>query len=423
MSRLKAIKGNIVSAPSLGQLSWLKDGYIVTEDGVIKGVFAKLPEMYAAAEVEDYGDCVVTPSFSDLHLHAPQYPMVGTGMDLQLIDWLNAYAFPTEALFRDADYARAQYKKLARALIGRGTTRVCMFSSLHREATLILMEELEAAGVTGYVGKVNMDRNNAKELCESTAESVTETERWITECSKFSRVAPVLTPRFTPSCTNELMAELGRIAAEHTEIPVQSHLSENTDEVAWVKELHPDCAQYWQTYEKYGLWKPRTVMAHCVYSDEVERGAMREHGVWAIHCPDSNTNIASGIAPVRSMLSEGLKVALGSDIAGGAKLFMPDVATEAVRVSRLRWLFSGKKAEEQYLSFVEAFYLMTTAGQEYFGAGPGFAEGDELHAVVLDDASFADNPRITPEDRLQRLMYLSDPSCVRAVYSAGIRRK
>ena len=274
--RLEAIKGNIIYAETPGELTVMPDSWIVTEGGIIRGIFGELPERYAAAEATDYGDMIITPSFTDLHLHAPQYPMLGLGMDLELLGWLNKYAFPTEAMFSDAGYARRVYSKLAHALIERGTTRVCIFSSLHREATNILMDELEKAGVTGYAGKVNMDRNGSEELIETTEESVAETRLFIEENKDRKLIKPILTPRFTPSCTNELMKELGKIAAEYPDIPVQSHLSENTDEMKWVKELHPDCAQYWETYDKYGLWKNRTVMAHCVYSDERERAAMRE---------------------------------------------------------------------------------------------------------------------------------------------------
>ena len=153
---LTIIKGTILSAPTLGQLDALPGGYLVAEDGLIRGVYGSLPEQYAGAPVEDWGDALILQSFADLHLHAPQYPMLGMGMDLPLLDWLNAYAFPTEARFADTGYAREIYSRLARELIANGTTRVCMFSSLHTDATLILMEELEKAGVTGYVGKVNM---------------------------------------------------------------------------------------------------------------------------------------------------------------------------------------------------------------------------------------------------------------------------
>ena len=142
------LKGTIVSAPALGKLEVTEHGYLVAEDSRIAGVFPVLPEYYAGAPVEDYGDALILQSLADLHLHAPQYPMLGMGMDLPLLDWLNTYTFPTEARFSNPDYARTVYRKLARELVENGTTRVCMFSSLHREATLILMEELERAGVT-----------------------------------------------------------------------------------------------------------------------------------------------------------------------------------------------------------------------------------------------------------------------------------
>ena len=416
------LKGTVISAPALGKLDITENGYLVAVDGIIQGVYEILPPQFAGCAVEDCGSDLILQSFADMHLHAPQYPMLGLGMDLELLGWLNKYAFPTETMFSDAGYARRVYSKLAHALIERGTTRVCIFSSLHREATNILMDELEKAGVTGYAGKVNMDRNGSEELIETTEESVAETRLFIEENKGRKLIKPILTPRFTPSCTNELMEELGKIAAEYPDIPVQSHLSENTDEMKWVKELHPDCAQYWETYDKYGLWKNRTVMAHCVYSDERERAAMKKAGVWAVHCPDSNTCIASGIAPVRTMLKEGVKVAMGSDIAGGAKLSMLDVATEAIRVSKMRWLFGGKRDEERFLTVAEAFYLITGAGQEYFGARPGFGIGDRLHAVVFDDREMADNPRMNLSERLERIIYLGERQDIKAVYSEGIRR-
>lgn len=416
MHGLCALRGNLVFAPALGELTLIPKGYILTRDGVVEGIYQNLPAG-CPAEVINYGDSLITPSFTDLHLHAPQFPMLGLGMDLQLLDWLNTYTFPTEARFRDVEYAQVVYHRLAKELIRRGTTRVCIYSSIHREATHVLMRELEKAGVTGYVGKVNMDRNSAPDLTETTEESIRETMRFIEECRAYENLKPILTPRFIPSCTNELMAALGEIAAAHPDVPLQSHLSENPDEIAWVKELHPDCPQYWQAYAKYGCWRENAIMAHCVYSDEAERAAIKEAGVWAVHCPDSNTNIASGIAPLRKMLDEGLKVALGSDIAGGAKLSMTDVATQAIRLSKLRWLDSGK--QEAFLTVREAFYLITTAGQAYFGAQPGFGSGEPLHAVVFNDGKFAYNPGLSLEERLERVLYLADKSTITAVYSGG----
>lgn len=418
MQGLCALRGNLAFAPTLGELTILPKGYIILRDGIVEGVCKKLPAGFSA-EVVNYGDSLITPSFTDLHLHAPQFPMLGLGMDLQLLEWLNTYTFPTEARFKDADYAHTVYRRLAKELIRRGTTRVSIYSSIHREATHVLAQELEQAGVTGYVGKVNMDRNTSPELTESAEDSLAQTLRFIEECGAYKHIKPVLTPRFIPTCSDALMEGLGKISEARPEVALQSHLSENLDEIAWVKELHPDCGQYWEAYAKFGFWKPGAIMAHCVFSDETERAAMKKAGVWVVHCPDSNNNIASGIAPLRLMLNEGVNVALGSDIAGGAKLSMLDVATQAIRLSKLRWLESGKK--EAFLTVREAFYLITTAGQTYFGAKPGFGLGEPLHAVVFNDSKFAANPSISLEERLERIIYLADKSNITAVYSEGRR--
>lgn len=414
---MKIIRGNIVHATAPGKLDVLERGCIVLrDDGEIDAVLKKLPEN-CAAELIDYGDRLVMQSFADMHLHAPQYPMLGMGMDLPLIDWLSAYTYPVEARFADLDYARRVYRQLARELIEGGTTRVCMFSSLHTDATLVLMQELERAGVTGYVGKVNMDRNGGKDLQESTEESKRETLRWLDACAEFKGLAPILTPRFTPSCTDALMAWLGELA-EKRGLFVQSHLSENTSEIAWVKSLHPDCAQYWETYQKYGLWKDHTLMAHCVYSDRREREAMAKHNVVAVHCADSNMNICSGTAPVRQMLREGLWVTLGSDIAGGAELAMNKVVTKSIRASKLRHI--ATEGAEPFLTEEEGYYLGTSSGHRYFGDKDGFAVGNKLHAIVVDDSSFAEMTRpLTLKERFGRALNRMERGNICAVWSDG----
>ena len=410
------LQGNIIHTPELGKLETIPRGYIVLEDGVIQGLFARLPEQYAACPVEDWGDRLVMQSFADLHLHAPQYPMLGMGMDLPLLDWLNAYTFRTEARFEDLDYARRVYRRLARDLITSGTTRVSAFASRYRDATLILMEELEKAGVTGYVGKVNMYRN-AGPSQEETAESLSETLRWLENC-RFTNIRPILTPRFTPACTDGLMESLGKLAAER-DLPVQSHLSENTGEIAWVKELHPDCPQYWESYRKYGLWKDRTLMAHCVHSDRREQEAMASSGVWAVHCAASNVNLCSGTAPVRELMERGVRVALGSDIAGGDQLAMNKVAVMSIRASKIKQIETGKP----FLTVPEAYYLASTAGHLYFGGGAGFQPGHKLHAVVVDDSAFPEPTRpLTLPERFERSIYLMEKQHIKAVYSEGINR-
>ncbi len=410
------LHGNLIQAPSFGALETIPRGYLVLEDGVIEGVYRRLPERYAACPVTDWGQGLIMPSFADLHLHAPQYPMLGMGMDLPLLEWLDTYTFRTEARFEDLSYARRVYRQLARDLIASGTTRVAMFSSRHAAATLILMEELERAGVTGLVGKVNMDRNAGLSQ-ETTEESVSETLRWLENC-RFRLVKPILTPRFTPACSDSLMEALGKLAAERG-LPVQSHLSENRGEIDWVGQLHPDCAQYWESYRKYGLWKKGTLMAHCVHSDPREQEAMAREGVWAVHCAASNVNLCSGTAPVRELLNRGVPVALGSDIAGGDSLAMNQAVVMAIRASKLRQMETG----EPFLTVPEAYYLGSGAGHRYFGGGGGFQPGTKLHAIVVDDSGFPEPAReLTLSERFERAVYLMDRRSIKAVYSEGVSR-
>ena len=413
---LSVLKGNIIEARTLGSLDITENGCLVLEDGAVVDVFPRLPEKYAGVPVTDYGDKLILQGFCDMHLHAPQYAMLGLGMDLPLLDWLSTYTFPIEARFADSETAHTLYRSLAAELVYNGTTRVCMFSSIHTDATLRLMEALEAAGVSGYAGKVNMDRNGGERYQETTEESKAETLRWLDGCDRFSHMRPILTPRFTPTCTNELMAWLGDAAKERG-LYVQSHLSENRAEIQWVKELHPDCAQYWETYDKYGLLKDHTVMAHCVYSDKREQTALLDRNVLVAHCPDSNINICSGFVPVKEMLNRGLWVALGSDIAGGAQLSMMQVMTACIRMSKAQRIETDWQTP--FLTVAEAYYLATTAGAKYFGCGPGFFPGDPLHAIVIDDSTF---PGILPlgvRERFERAIYLAGPDQIAAVYGNG----
>ena len=414
--KVTILHGNIVSAPELGKLDIVEHGYLVAENGVIVGVFQNLPDKYIGHEIIGNGNNLILQSFSDMHIHAPQFPMLGMGMDMPLIEWLNTYTFPTESRFSDPEHARKVYHQLAYWLKANGTTRVCMFSSLHREGTMILMEELEEAGLSGYVGKVNMDRNGGENYQETTWESVKETLLWLEECEKFKNIKPIITPRFTPCCTNDLMDVLGKLAKEKN-LPIQSHLSENTNEIAWVKELHPDCPQYWETYEKYGMWNDRTVMAHCVWSDERERKAIKDAGVYVAHCASSNENLISGYAPIRKMLNEGVKVTLGTDIAAGDSLSMFDAAAAAIKASKARRIMDNW--ETDFLTVADAYYLATSAAAEFFGEKPGFAPGNPFSAIVLRDNELLLPKEMSVLERFERSIYHRQHTAVKSVWANG----
>lgn len=412
------IKGNIISSDEPNKVNIFPNSYLISENNKIVGIFSNLPEQYKDEEVDDYGDALVMQSFSDMHIHAPQYAMLGMGMDLLLLDWLNKYTFPTEAKFKDTELARKIYHDLAINLVKNGTTRVCMFSTLHVESTLILMEELEKAGVSGYVGKVNMDRNGTPDLQETTIESISATQRWIDECKRFKHVKPIITPRFTPSCTNELMEHLGKIAKQYN-LPIQSHLSENLGEIAWVKELHPDLLEYWESYKKYELWNNRTLMAHCVHSSPREMSAMKEAGVYVVHCANSNVNLISGVAPIREMLDKGINVVLGTDVAGGDSLSMFDTVVATIKTSKNKKIINDFTTP--FLTVEEAYYLATSAANKFFGELPGFAKGNSLHALVIDDSKLVSAKPLSIVERFERSMYLREEGAIKAVYSEGRR--
>lgn len=412
-----ALKGNLVYTPVCGELAQHPNSYLVCENGTVAGIFDVLPERYRGIPVEDYGDKLILPGLVDLHVHAGQYAYRGLGMDMELLDWLEQNAFPEESRFAEEAYADAAYRTFVDALLHSTTTRASIFATLHRPATLRLMQLLEQAGMPCYVGKVNMDRNSPDYLRETTEQSLTETRCWLEESGTFRLVHPILTPRFTPSCTDALMAGLGRLQREFG-VPMQSHLSENLSEIAWVQDLCPGTRFYGEAYAQFGLFGGDcpTVMAHCVWSGEEERALMKENGVFIAHCPQSNMNVSSGIAPVKQYLQEGQKVGLGSDVAGGAHLSIFRAMTDAIQCSKLRWRLVDQ--ETPALTVPEALYMATKGGGAFFGRVGSFEPGYGFDAVVMDDSALPTTRACTLTERLERIVYLSDGRPC-AKYAAG----
>ena len=202
------------------------------------------------------------------------------------------------------------------------------------------------------------------------------------------------------------MRRLSRIRQQYG-LPVQSHLSENPGEVQWVRELCPGTSCYGDAYDQFGLFggEAKTVMAHCVYSGEEERALMKERGVFIAHCPESNENLSSGIAPVRRYLEEGQNIGLGSDVAGGTSESIFRAMAEAIQVSKLRWRLVDET--EKPLTVPEAFYLATRGGGAFWGRAGSFEEGYEADILVIEDETIRHPQELTVEQRLERLIYLA----------------
>lgn len=400
-----ALRGNILYTPAPERLELQPQGYLVCREGSCGGVFPALPEEFSGLSVQDFGDALIVPGYTDLHLHAPQYGNMGLGTDEELLDWLEKYTYPAEAAFSDLRYADAEYGRFTEELRNSFTVRAVVFATSHTPATLRLMEKLERSGLRSLVGKVSMDRNCPEGLRESSARAALEAvEDWLAAAAgRFENVSPVLSPRFVPSCSMELLEGLGALSKRQG-LPVQSHLSETPDEVAWVRALHPDSASYTDIYRRCGLLGERTVMAHCVYLEEHEVDIIKETGTFVAHCPVSNTDLRSGIAPVRRYLDAGVRVGLGSDVSGGHTLDMSEVVRQALAVSRLLWRTGGGGLRP--LSPREGFYLATRGGGAFFGRAGSFEPGFAFDALVVDDGRVSPPGRYSLEERFERMVFL-----------------
>jgi guanine deaminase len=429
-----AIKGDICWSKSPKTLETRGDAFLVCIEGKSAGVFSTLPREYAALPLLDYSGKFIIPGLTDLHMHAPQFSFRALGMDLELLEWLETRAFPEEAKFEDTEYARRAYGLLVEHLKRGPNTRIALFATIHTPATILLMELLEKSGLVCFAGKVNMDRNSPDSLREkSAAASLEATRQWLGACSSFSRVRPILTPRFIPSCSDELMKGLSEIQKEF-KLPLQSHLSENRKEIDWVRELCPGAGGYAGAYARWDLFgaSAPTIMAHCVWSGEGEMELMAERGVFIAHCPQSNTNLSSGIAPMRRFLERDIPAGLGSDVAGGVHTSIFRAMTDAIQVSKLRKPLLGET--NPALSLEEAFYLGTAGGGAFFGKAAGataansapafgaagsFEAGYDFDALVIDDADLAAPFELSIRERLERVMYLSGDRHIQAKYVQG----
>ncbi len=402
------LKGNICFSKSKDELVCV-NGYLVCSNGLSKGVFEKLPLEYKDYKLYDYSNYLIIPGMIDLHIHAPQYAYRGLGMDYELLDWLKYEAFKEESKYEDITYAKKAYKIFVQELKNSATTRLSIFASRHVEATIELMNQLEDSGLISYVGKVNMDRDAPSPLVEMS--SYEDTRRWLNETiGKYKNTKPIITPRFIPSCSDELMYKLGDLVYEH-DVPLQSHLSENLSEIELVKQLCPNSKFYGDAYNEYGLFGKKneksykTLMAHCVYSSDEEVKLMKDNGVYIVHCPSSNMNVSSGIAPIRKYLDLDMNMGLGSDVAGGTSESMFQTIAKTIEVSKLYWRIIDQNCKA--LSFKEAFYLATLKGGEFFGKVGSFEPGFETDMVVLDDSILKTTLDLNIEERLERAIYLS----------------
>ena len=414
----KVYKAHILYTKEKSHFEVLENGYIAVDaDGRVAGVSTDLASLDCeGAEVVDFGDRLLIPDMNDMHVHAPQYRNQGIAMDMELLPWLQNYTFPEEMKYLNPAYAERMYRRFVRDLWRFGTMRACVFATIHTDSTRLLMRLFEEAGMGALVGKVAMNRHCPKGLSESVEDMVQGYEALIAEYNNpEALVRPIITPRFIPSCTPEMLQACGELAAKYG-LPVQSHLSENRDEIAMVMSLEKESTCYGDAYNRYGLFgQTPTVMAHCVWTEGEELELMKRQGVMVAHCPTSNFNVASGMAPIRQFLDEGLSVGLGSDISGGHDLNIFRMMVYAIQVSKMHYQQNHEKA---FLTLSEAFWIATKSAGSFFGRVGSFEPGYEFDALVIDDSEL-NHDDYSLLHRLERFIYLGDDRHIEHRFCCG----
>jgi len=414
---MQIIKANLIYTKRFGELTVMDKGYVGIENGAVVFVSDLVPKAYQDVIVTDYGNQLLIPGFCDLHTHAPQFENIGLGMNLKLLPWLEQLTFPTEAKYADSDYAKKMYRQVIRNVLRMGTTRVVFFSTVHTQSAQILIDLMEEVGLCGFVGKVNMDDNCAQSIRENTQVSIDETRTFYEKNKDNIGVKPIITPRFVPSCTRPLLKGLGELVVDY-DAPIQSHINENIEEIEWVAQLHPEADSYADVYDRFGLFTNRTLMAHCVHMTPEETQLMAKNGVMAVHCPHSNSNLSSGIMPLKQLINQGVKAGLGTDVSGGNALSIAQTMVLAMQLSRLRYQQNPK---EGYLSFEEAFYLATKGGGSFFGKVGSFEPGYMFDALVIDDSNLGVDSAKDSAERLRRFVYAGDDRNIVKRYINGKR--
>ena len=444
----RAVLGAILHAPRCGRLELLRDALIVIRaDGAIGAVHAR-ESPAAAAEQQRHAaagtllrlaaDQFLMPGLVDLHVHAPQWPQLGKALDLPLEEWLQVHTFPLEARCADLHYAQAVYESLVDGLLANGTTTALYFATIHLPATQKLAEICLRRGQRALVGRVAMDDRDqcptyyrdpsAAWALDGTRELIAHVRSMPGNAAGLIR--PVVTPRFIPSCTDELLAGLGRIARE-TGCHVQTHCSESDWEHRFVIERCgiTDAA----ALDGFGLLSRRTILAHGNFIGDADAARIARHGAGIAHCPLSNVYFSDAVFPLRHMLRQGLHVGLGTDIAGGASPSVLENARQAVIASRM--LESGvdpalvrerRRLPDSRIDAATAFWLATAGGGEALDLPVGvFAPGYQFDAVVIDAGAAGGNLRLagdeTPEETLQKILHHAARVNIRETWVAGRR--
>ncbi len=441
------IVATAMHTPVRGEVDIHEDTLIVVDAG---GAIAEVrapgdPEYEALKKAgRDRGNLVefgpgryLLPGLVDLHIHAPQWPQLGTALHRPLYDWLRDHTFPLEARYADLAFADRIYSSLVDTLLANGTTTAVYFATVHLEATKLLTRKCYERGQRGLVGKVAMDDpDQCPDYYRDPSPGAAIDDTWelieyvrTLDCDGGGLVMPVVTPRFVPSCTDALLDGLGSVAAA-SGCHIQTHCSESDWQHGYVIDRHGRTDS--ESLEAFGLMTRRSVLAHSNFITDGDMGRFRATGAGIAHCPLSNIYFANSVFPLRAALDRGLHVGLGTDISGGHDPSMLDACRQAVAASRALEdgvdpaLHSTRRGRPgSRIDFAEAFWLATAGGGEALDLPIGFfARGQDFDAMLID-TTVADSNLIIWEDLdslddvFQKIVYNAARNNIRRVWVGG----
>ena len=379
--RFLDIQNTVSKASDIDQaVRYIEDGLLISHEGKISwfGTWEEgQSQLNADMNVQHYPDQLIVPGFIDTHIHFPQTEMIGAYGE-QLLEWLNTYTFPTEIQFENKAYADKIAQFFVNELLKNGTTTALVFCTVHPQSVDALFEVAEQHQMRLIAGKVMMDRHAPEALCDTAESAYTDSKALIEKWHGKGRNLYAITPRFAPTSTPEQLSAAGKLKAEFPDVYVHTHLSENKNEIAWVKDLFPEQKGYLDVYHHYGLTGSRSVFAHCVHLKDEEWDCMHQTDSAIAFCPTSNLFLGSGLFPLKKTWEKQVKVGLGTDVGAGTSFNQLQTLNEAYKVQQLQ----GDK-----LSAFEALYHATIGGAKALDLDEklgNFNIGKEADFVVLD---------------------------------------
>jgi guanine deaminase len=395
------------------------DGLLVTRNGKIVALdeYKTLINQYPNLSVADYSGKLLLPGFIDSHMHFPQTEMLASYGE-QLLDWLTNYTFPVENKFADSHYASAIAEIFLRQLFRHGTTSAMVYSSVHKAATSCLFSAAKHYDMLLMAGKVCMDRHCPPYLQDTPESAQQDSAELINTWHHHGRLKYVITPRFAPTSSEAQLAMLGELAQDNPDVFIQTHLSENHNEIAWVKSLYPQRKHYLDVYDHYGLVRPGAVFGHAIHLLDDEWQCLAQLGASIAFCPTSNLFLGSGLFDLKRAESHGIPVLLATDVGGGTSFNMLRTMGEAYKVCQLR---GGQ------LHPLHGLYLMTQGSAVALGLDQQIGNlnpGSDADFVILDPYfDELTQLRFTPDSEVQDIVFalsmLGDDRATVATYIAG----